>query len=44
MVQGTVNQEVPITKKREVPPLRHLSNSLGTVPKKSRDSVGPEQS
>ena len=29
MVQGTVNQEVPITKKREVPPLRHLSTVLG---------------
>ena len=33
VVQGTVNQEVPITKKKEVPPLRHF-NSLGTVPKK----------
>ena len=29
MVQGTVNQEVPITKKKEVPPLRHLSTVLG---------------
>ena len=35
MVQGTVNQEVPKTKKKEVPPL----NSLGTVPKKSWDRV-----
>ena len=34
VVQGTVNQEVPKTKKKEVPPL----NSLGTVPKKSWDS------
>ena len=46
MVQGTVNQEVPITKKKEVPPLRHLltvlgqyQRSLGTVPKKSWDSA-----
>ena len=46
MVQGTVNQEVPITKKKEVPPLRHLSTvlgkyqrSLGTVPRKSWDSA-----
>ena len=29
VVQGTVNQEVPITKKKEVPPLRHLSTVLG---------------
>ena len=29
MVQGTVDQEVPITKKKEVPPLRHLSTVLG---------------
>ena len=29
MIQGTVNQEVPITKKKEVPPLRHLSTVLG---------------
>ena len=46
MVQGTVNQEVPTTKKKEVPPLRHLltvlgqyQRSLGTVPKKSWDST-----
>ena len=46
MVQGTVNQEVPTTKKKEVPPLRHLlavlgqyQRSLGTVPKKSWDSA-----
>ena len=46
VVQGTVNQEVPITKKKEVPPLRHLSTvlgqyqrSLGTVPRKSWDSA-----
>ena len=46
MVQGTVNQEVPITKKKEVPPLRHLltvlgqyQRILGTVPKKSWDSA-----
>ena len=45
MVQGTANQEVPITKKKEVPPLRHLltvlgqyQRSLGTVIKKSWDS------
>ena len=29
MVQGTVNQEVPITKMKEVPLLRHLSTVLG---------------
>ena len=29
VVQGTVNQEVPITKKKEVRPLRHLSTVLG---------------
>ena len=29
MLQGTVNQEVPITKKKEVPPFRHLSTVLG---------------
>ena len=46
MVQGTVNQEVPTTKKKEVPPLRHLltvlgqcQRSLGTVPEKSWDSA-----
>ena len=46
VVQGTVNQEVPITKKKEVPPLRHLltvlgqyRRSLGTVPKKTWDSA-----
>ena len=45
MVQGTANQEVPITKKKEVPPLRHLltvlgqyQRSLGTDIKKSWDS------
>ena len=38
MVQGTVNLEVPITKKKEVPPLRHLSTVLGQC------SPGPEQS
>ena len=44
--QGTVNQEFPITKKKEVPPLRHLltvlgqyQRSLGTAPKKSWDSA-----
>ena len=39
MVQGTVNQEVPKTKKKEVAPLKHLFDSLGTVPKKSWDSA-----
>ena len=46
VVQGTVNQEVPKTKKKEVPPLKHLlivlaqcQRSLGTVPKKSWDSA-----
>ena len=46
VVQGTVNQEVPTTKKKEVPPLRHVltilgqyQRSLGTVPKKSLDSA-----
>ena len=41
-----MNQEVPTTKKKEVPPLRHLltvlgqyQRSLGTVPKKSWDSA-----
>ena len=29
MVQGTVNQEVPKTKKKEVPPLKHLLIVLG---------------
>ena len=38
VVQGTVNQEVPITKKKEVPPLRHF-NSLGIIPEKSWDSA-----
>ena len=45
VVQGTVNQEVPKTKKKEVPPLRHLlivsgqcQRSLGTV--QSGDSLG----
>ena len=38
MVQGTVNLEVPITKKKEVPPLRHLSTVLRQC------SPGPEQS
>ena len=56
VVQGTVNQEVPITKK--VPPLRHLSTVLGQCQRslgteqsgdslgtvQSWDSVGPEQS
>ena len=44
VVQGTVNQEVPTTKKEEVPTLGHLLTvlgqcSLGTVPKKSWDSA-----
>ena len=46
MVQGTVNQEVPTTKKKEVPPLKHLltvlgqcQRSLGTVPERSWDSA-----
>ena len=46
MVQGTVNQEVPTTKKNEVPPLKHLltvlgqcQRSLGTVPESSFDSA-----
>ena len=46
VVQGTVNQEVLITKKKEVPLLRHLSTvlgqyqrSLGKVPRKSWDSA-----
>ena len=46
MVQGTVNQKVPTTKKKEVPLLRHLltvlgqcQRSLGTVPEKSWDSA-----
>ena len=46
MVQGTVIHEVPTTKKKEVPPLRHLltvlgqcQRSLGTVPEKSWDSA-----
>ena len=29
VVQGTVNQEVPTTKKKEVPPLKHLLTVLG---------------
>ena len=46
VVQGTVNQEVPTTKKKEVPPLKHLltvlgqcQRSLGTVPERSWDSA-----
>ena len=46
MVQVTVNQEVPTTKKKEVPLLRHFltvlgqcQRSLGTVSEKSRDSA-----
>ena len=44
MVQGTMNQEVPTTKKKEVPTLGHLLTvlgqcSLGTVLKKSWDSA-----
>ena len=46
MVQGTVNQKVSTTKKKEVPPLKHLltvmgqcQRSLGTVPEKSWDSA-----
>ena len=49
VVQGTVNQEVPKTKKKEVPPLKHLltvlrqcQRSLGTV--QSGDSLGTVQS
>ena len=40
VVRGTVNQEVPITKKKEVPPLRHLSTVLGQCQR----SLGTEQS
>ena len=40
VVQGTVNQEVPITEKKEVPPLRHLSTVLGQCQR----SLGTEQS
>ena len=40
VARGTVNQEVPITKKKEVPPLRHLSTVLGQC----RRSLGTEQS
>ena len=40
VVQGTVNQEVPKTKKKEVPPLKHLLIVLGQCQK----SLGPEQS
>ena len=29
VVQGTANQEVPITKREKVPPPRHLSTVLG---------------
>ena len=49
VVQGTVNQEVPKTKKKEVPPLKHLlivlgqcQRSHGTV--QSGDSLGTVQS
>ena len=49
VVQGTVNQEVPKTKKKEVPPLKHFlivlglcQRSLGTV--QSGDSLGTVQS
>ena len=49
VVQGTANQEVPKTKKKEVPPLKHLlivlgqcQRSLGTV--QSGDSLGTVQS
>ena len=40
VARGTVNQEVPITKKKEVPPLRHLSTVLGQCQR----SLGTEQS
>ena len=49
VAQGAVNQEVPITKKKEVPPLRHLSTVLGQCQRRlgteqSRDSLGTVQS
>ena len=40
MVQGTVNQEVPTTKKKEVPPLKHLLTVLGQCQR----SLGTAQS
>ena len=49
VVQGTANQEVPITKREEVPPPRHLSTVLGQCRRSLRteqsgDSLGTVQS
>ena len=38
VVQGTVNQEVPKTKKKEAPPLKHLFIVLGQCQNGSWDS------